>query len=197
MPVQMHFSTFLKLLTLDTGDKIRQLTNYTRPGGFDFYRSLREATIAHTEGQRSVDEAEKILRASAGSNTLDTNLEIFHRVAAWLSKQSGTCVPSPRAVWPSPAKQFTIVIAPEISIQRGNEIRTLAIYPRRQARLNGDKAGAAIILMQQCLPAPDGTRFGILDVFGERAHHSSTNYSSAVLAREIATIDDELARLMG
>ena len=88
MPVIMHFSTFLKFLTLDTGDKIRQLENYAKPGGFDFYRPSRDAVLNYSAHGKSFKSVVQDIAKQAGQNTVGHNTEIFENVARWLDKQS-------------------------------------------------------------------------------------------------------------
>ena len=197
MPVIMHFSTFLKFLTLDTGDKIRQLEDYAKPGGFDFYRTSRDAVLNYSAHGKSAKTVLAEITKSAPANGVAHNIEIFQHVAAWLDKQKGARVAPSRGVWPSPNKKFSIHIEPEIGLQQNGESKVVAVYPRKEPRLNRDKAGAAIILLRKAYNGLGDEEFGILDAYGEKAFWSPTNVSSAILDVEISTIEAELTRIMG
>lgn len=197
VPVIMHFSTFLKFLTLDTGDKIRQLENYAKPGGFDFYRPSRDAVMTYAAHGKSRSAVLQDLAKTAPPNTVGHNTEIFERVAEWLDKQPGTRVAPSRGVWPSPEKRFSVHIEPEISLEKNGKSRVLAVYPRRDIRLNRDKAGAGVLLLRKAYNGSGHEEFGILDAHGQKAYWSPTNVSSTLLDIEIATIDAELKRILG
>lgn len=197
MPVIMHFSTFLKFLTLDTGDKIRHLEGYSTPGGFDFYRPSRNGVLefsAHGKSRKSVMQD---ITKTAATNAVAHNIEIFEKAADWLEKQQGTRVAPSRGVWPSPNKCFSVHIEPEIGLEVGNRKKVIAVYPRREPRLNRDKAGAGVVLLRRAYQGSGTEEFGILDAYGNKAYWAPTNVSEALLDREIATIDAELHRIMG
>lgn len=196
MPVIMHFSTFLKFLTLDTGDKIRQLESYASPGGFDFYRSSRDGVLQHSAHGRSRRLVAEDIAKLSPQNAISHNIEIFEHVADWLEKQKCTKFVPSRGVWPPPQKCFSVHIEPEIGIETGGRKKVIAVYPRREPRLNRDKAGAGIIMLKRAYRGDGTEEFGILDAYGQKAYWSPTNVSAALLDREIETIDGELRRIM-
>lgn len=194
----MHFSTFLKFLTLDTGDKIRQLESYATPGGFDFYRPSRDGVLQFSAHGRSRKNVIADIAKTASTNSVDHNVEIFEHAADWLEKQkTGQRIAPSRGVWPSPRKNFSVHIEPEIGLESNSKQKILAVYPRRDPRLNRDKAGAGIILLRRAYKGSGDEEFGIFDAYGAKAFWSPTNVSSALLEREIDIIDSELERIMG
>lgn len=197
MPVIMHFSTFLKFLTLDTGDKIRHLEAYTTPGGFDFYRTSRDGVLQYSAHDRARKKVMEDIVKLAPQNAVSHNVEIFEKVADWLDKQPGKRIAPARGVWPSPEKCFSVHIEPEIGLEHGASRKVIAVYPRREPRLNRDKAGAGVVLLKRAYRGLGDEEFGILDAYGSKAFWSPTNVSEALLDREIATIDAELKRIMG
>jgi len=197
MPVIMHFSTFLKFLTLDTGDKIRHLEGYATPGGFDFYRSSRDGVLQFSAHGRDRNKVMTDIAKLAPHNAVAHNIEIFEYTANWLDKQKGARIAPSRGVWPSPGRHFSVHIEPEIGLEQSGSKKIIAVYPRREPRLNRDKAGAGIVLLQRAYKGTGGEEFGILDAYGSKAYWSPTNVSAALLDREIATIDAELERIMG
>ncbi len=87
MPIIMHFSTFLKFLTLDTGDKIRQLENYAKPGGIDYYKTSCDAVLKYSVHGMSQKNAIAAIAKSAPQNAVSHNIEIFENVASgWTNK---------------------------------------------------------------------------------------------------------------
>ena len=89
MPVVMHFSTFLKLLTQSTGDKIRDLSKYSQAGGFDYYRTSREGVASLCSDSKPLELVLMKIKAMAPENAVDRNIEIAEHCSNWLKKQSG------------------------------------------------------------------------------------------------------------
>lgn len=197
MPIVMHFSTFLKFLTLNTGDKIRDLEKYAEPGGFDFYRSSRDGTMQHCAHGRSKERVISDIKASAAANTIERNCEIFEATASWLAKQAGQKLAASRGVWASPDRIFSVHIEPEIAFGNKNKPNIVAVYPRKEFRINRDQAGAGVILLKRAYSGTGEERFGVLDAFAEKAFWSPTNVSEALLDSEIATMENELKRILG
>jgi hypothetical protein len=196
MPVVMHFATFLKLLTLNAGDKIRDLERYAKPGGFDFYRPSRDGVMQHCAHGRSTDRVLKDIEAASAANSRERNKEIFDRVAAWLgSHAKDTSIPN-RGVWRSPNKVFSVHIEPEISFRSKDAQQIIAVYPRKDVRINRDQAGAGLVLLSRGYKGFGNEKFGILDAFGNKVHRTPTNVSERLLDNEIAAIEGELSRIL-
>ena len=192
----MHFSTFMKFMTLDTGDKIRQLESYSKPGGFDFYRSSRDAVLQYCAHGRQHNAIISDIRASAPSNACQHNVEIFEHAARWLNKQTGKPFAPARGVWPSLNKHFSVHIEPEIGLQKGGKSQIVAVYPRAQSRLTRDTAGAGIILLRRAYRGTGSEEFSILDAHAGKLFSAPTNVSEAILDREIHTMESELSRIL-
>lgn len=196
MPVVMHFATFLKLLTLNTGDKIRDLERYAKPGGFDFYRPSRDGIVQHCAHGRTKDRVLRDIETSATTNSVERNKEVFERVSAWVADHPGQAIMPNRGVWRSPQKTFSVHIEPEISYQAKNTQHVVAVYPSKDVRINRDQAGAELILLGRGYRGFGNEKFGILDAFAGRVHRTPTNISERLLENEIATIEAELARIL-
>jgi hypothetical protein len=138
----------------------------------------------------------KDIAGSAPHNAVAHNVEIFEHAANWLEKQKGKRVVPSRGVWPSPDKVFSVHIEPEIGIDTGERKKVIAVYPRKEPRLNSDTAGAGILLLRRGYRGGGEEEFAILDAYAERAFRSPTNVSNALLDREIQTIEGELQRIM-
>lgn len=196
MPVLMHFATFLKFLTLNTGDKICDLARYAEPGGFDFYRPSRDALTQFSSGGRTREQAHSDLRITSSSNSVERNIEIFAQVADWIERQRGQFTTPGRGIWRSPNDLFSVLIEPEISFRRSSQIEVIAVYPRREPRLNRDQSGAGILLLSDAYKGTGNERFGILDAAAGRVLRAPTNVSQALLNVEINIIEGELRRIL-
>ncbi|MCR5857300.1 hypothetical protein [Mesorhizobium sp. J428] len=197
MPVIMHFSTFLKLLTQNTGDKIRDLSKCSQAGGFDYYRTSRDGVASLCGDSKSLEFVKMRIKAMAPENAIDRNVKIAEHCSNWLKKQTGTGKKAGKALWTSPKKIFSVHIEPEICLTQGGTNRILAVYPRDEPRINRDQAGAGILLIQKSYKAGSGpNKFGILDAFAERAYWSPTNSSQSILDHEITMIENELTKVL-
>ncbi|MGV0910859.1 hypothetical protein [Martelella sp. FOR1707] len=196
MPVVMHFATFLKLLTLNMGDKIRDLERYAKPGGFDFYRPSRDGIVKHCSAGRTRENVLRDIENSATTKSVDRNKEVFERVAVWVAGHPGQASIPKRAVWRSPHKTFSVHIEPELSYQAKNAQHVVAIYPSKDVRINRDQAGAGLILLSRGYRGSGNEKFGILDAFAGKVHRTPTNISERLLENEIATIETELSRIL-
>jgi hypothetical protein len=194
MPVTMHFSTFLKFLTLSDGDRLRELEAYSEPGGFDFYRPLREASTAHLADGHSVDRCRTSIQNRTNDRNRGHNLEAFEGVASFGSRQRPILERPVKSIWRSPRRIFNVHIEPEFLILRQGLRTAVAVYPRGQSALNRDTAGAGIVLLRNAYRGEvDG--FGILDVMAGNAYWTPTNVSERVLQSMVGFIELHLSEL--
>ncbi len=196
MPVVMHFATFLKLLTQDTGDKIRDLEKYGRPGGYDFWRPLRDGMDAFVGHGLGIEDVRRDISINASANSSTRNLEVFEQAATWVSRQNGRGFIPNRAVWRSPGGMFSVQIEPEIGLERRNGCQLVAaIYGRKEPRIRRDQAGAATLLLERTYRSNEDVEFGILDASAGVLHRARSNVSEALLDAETRFIDDQLSRV--
>lgn len=197
MPVVMHFATFLKLLTQDNGDKIRDLEKYGKPGGWDFWRPLRDGMDSFVGHGRSRADIESDVRVNSTQTSQQRNLEVFAQAADWFERQSGVGFLPNRGVWRSPGRVFSVQIEPEIGLEvRNGSQLVVAIYGRNEPRIRRDYAGAAIVLLERAYRRNQDVTFGILDAAGNTLHRARSNVSEQLLDAEIAFIERELTRIM-
>lgn len=196
MPVVMHFATFLKFLTLNSGDKIRDLEKYAKPGGFDFYRPSRDGVLQYAVHGRTQDQVLKDISKTSSTNSEERNKEIFERVAAWMDKHQSNATMPNRGVWRSPNSVFSVHIEPEIAYEHKGVEHVVAVYPRKDVRLNRDQAGAGLILLRRGYGDSKNEKFGILDAFANKVHWTPTNVSERLLDNEIGTMESELSGIM-
>lgn len=194
MPVTMHFSTFLKFLTLSDGDRVRELEAYSEPGGFDFYRPLREASTALVADGHSVERCTNSIRARCNDRNRGHNLEAFQRVVDFMARQRQIAERPVKSVWRSPRRVFSVHIEPEFLITRQGIRTAVAVYPRAQTSLNRDTAGAGIVLLRNAYRGEvDG--YGILDAMAGNAYWTPTNVSERVLQSVVGFIETQLTEM--
>jgi hypothetical protein len=197
MSVHMHFATFLKFLTQSTGEKIRDLAKYEKGKGFDFYRTSRDGVASLCDNSKSLDEVLLTIESQAPSNGTERNREIAENTYQWLKRQSGVGATAPKGIWRSPNKVFSVQIEPEILLSNSGVDRVLAVYPRKEPRINRDQAGAGLLVLAAAYIGGGGEKFGILDAYAQKAFWSPTNASKAILDHDVAMIENELAKVVG
>lgn len=193
----MHFSTFMKLLTQTTGERIRDIEKYAKPGGFDYWRSSRDGLVQHSAHGRDRSRVVADIEANPAENTVENNKVVFESCADWLAKQSQQRFAPNRGVWPSPNGVFSVHIEPEIGIEKRNgEKQVIAVYPRKEPRLTRDIGGAGVLLLRRGYRG-DGTEvFGVLDAGAGAVVKAQTNVSEMILDEEIDRIEQNLRRVL-
>jgi hypothetical protein len=185
----------MKLLTLSTADKIRDLQKYATPGGFDFYKPSRDAVRAYCSGGLSREEVERQIVSASTQNSLATNKGIFGKVVEWLDKQSGSYDQPNIYSWTSPNKVFSVIVEPEIKII-SSDVRFIAVYPKLDVKLTRDQAGAGILLMRQTGKFAENEKLGVLDAYRTKAFWTPTNVSAGLLTHEVQVIENELNTIL-
>ena len=195
MPV-LHFSTFLKLLASPTGERIRSISKYAQPGGFDYWRSLRTGIAMMALPDTTVADARLYVHDNSGGNNRDNCLDRFDNISSWVNRQSGALSEvSQRGVWTSPNEVFSVYIEPELEIIGRNGSRVIAFYPTEQPALNRDVAGSGILLLRRYYGEGSNSQFQIYDVNRNLCHRTPTNVSGELLNADISDIERHFGNL--
>lgn len=189
MPI-LHFATFLKLLASPTGDRIRNISRYAQPGGFDYWRPLRSGITRMALNGTTNEDARLYVSDNASENNRENCLNQFDKVAGWLGRQSGTVGDvSRRGVWNSPNGVFSVHIEPELEIMGRTGSRIIAFYPTDKPSLNRDIAGSGILLLRRYYGEGSNSQFQIYDVNRNLCHRTPTNVSRNLLDADIQDIE--------
>ncbi len=192
--INMNLSTFLKLLTLNTGEKLRDVQKYKEAGGYDFYQALR---AAHLKFGPTPDVSLGIdfISARASANAKKVNEDLYRASHEWILKQKGEFFSPSRALFRSPRNVFSVTVNPEIGLRTKSVDTAYAIYPRQHVRINRDQAGAALLLMSEAYGDTSNMQFGVLDVTADKAFRTPTNMSKAILDAEVRFLEIEFLKL--
>lgn len=193
MIVKMHFSTFMKILAMNPGDKIRHISKYEQPGGYDYYISSRKGVRDYCLNLKTKEQVIRMIESSPNSS--ERNLEIFDSMETWKKKNRGLYSKPYKGIWRSPNKFFGVHIEPEIAYHAGDIQHVVAVYPSKNERINRDQAGAGILLLQKGYKGTGKEKFGIYDVEANKTHRAQTNISARLLENEIEFIENELKRI--
>ena len=189
MPV-LHFSTFLKLLASPTAERIRNISRYAQPGGFDYWRPLRAGITRMALHDTTIEDARTYVSDNSSGTNRDNCIDRFDKIADWLARQPGTYSDvSRRGVWNSPNGIFSVHIEPELELMGRTGSRIIAFYPTDQPSLNRDIAGSGIVLLRRYYGEGSNSQFQIYDVNRNLCHRTPTNVSRGLLDADILDIE--------
>lgn len=154
---QIALTTFLKLTTKGTPQKVAEYSKYLTPGGgYDYYWSLKDAAAELTTNGRSAIECAALIKKSITRPAeLEHNLAGLNALAAWVGAQQGTFFKAPTAVCWSPKKHLGIKLEPEVAIKMIDRTRAITLWNAKTPELTQGVAAIGIYLMQKYLPFSD------------------------------------------
>jgi hypothetical protein len=86
----ISLTSFLKILTKGTPQKVQQYSRYLAPGGYDFYWQLKEAAHSLTVGGENYADCAKPIKESQRDVERKHNLDCLMPLSKWLDKQKVT-----------------------------------------------------------------------------------------------------------
>lgn len=162
-PLELNFTTILKLWALKEPALYRELQKYLTPGGYDFYRTLKRATASVCLDKITLDEARADLQQIKHSIEKKHNVAAFEKFVLWLSGAERTFLPPPKEVYPFGSGGLSIRIRPEIRFMQEGEDWALHIWNTLKPELTPDIYGLGAFLMQRALKSPS-LRVGIFNL---------------------------------
>jgi hypothetical protein len=161
----ISLTSFLKILTKGTPQKVREYSRYLTPGGYDFYWQLKEAAHALTVGGESYADCAKPMEDSP--RDVVHNLECLKSLSKWLDKQKVTeFFSAPAGSCSSPAGFVTIKLEPEFGAVTNDQRRIVQLWNSKGNNLTRTAAGVGIYLLEKHLCVGDfaDCKGGILDL---------------------------------
>src|SRR5882762_3355478 len=83
----ISLTSFLKILTKGTPQKVQEYSKYLTPGGYDFYWQLKEAAVALTIGGASLADCAKPIEKIKRDVEKKHNLAGLKSLSKWKDKQ--------------------------------------------------------------------------------------------------------------
>jgi hypothetical protein len=149
---QIGLTTFLKLFSKTTPQKMKEYGKYLTPGGYDFYWTLKDSATALTVGGKQFSECEKLILSMKRQSERDNNIAGLKSLSKWLDKQqNATFFEAPKAVCKSPKGHLLIKIEPEFGIKNVSERRLVTVWNAKSPDMSQTISGVGIYLMQQFL----------------------------------------------
>lgn len=187
---RMAASTFLKLMSQRSEEKLRDLAAYERPGGYDAHRNLRLA-IAEGTSDGTIDGLHAALSAIPVSKERSRALELEPLIERKLLEQSEVFVTPPQMTWTSPNGGFSVNLYPDVGMQQGNHVLFAFLYFHSTVRPTSTTAGALIHLAKRELGPHVGEadEFAVIDVRAGETYKKIMRLSPDLLAKEIRDLD--------
>lgn len=160
--------SFLKIMTKGSPQKIQEYGKYLKPGGYDFYWTLKDAVFAYTVNGKSFAECMKPIKAINRDVERECNAKALKALDFWAGKAkpkgyfsapNGSCV--------SPAGYLTVKLEPEFGVvQHDGARRIVQAWYSKALSLNKHSVFMGTHLIQKYLCVGDyaDCQAGILDL---------------------------------
>jgi hypothetical protein len=191
---QIALTTFLKLLTRGTPEKVGEYSKYLSPGGYDYYWSLKAAASELTINGKPLGECEAQIKGSVRrASELEHNLSGLNSLAKWVAVQKGAFFKPPHAICWSPKKHLGVKLEPEFGLKTSEGSRIITLWNAKTSELSQRVAGVGIYLMKQHLRL-DGhpnCEFSIFDLRKQRSFVAlePPTHIASMVASEFAWVD--------
>jgi hypothetical protein len=163
----ISLTSFMKILTKGTPQKVQEYSKYLTPGGYDFYWQLKEAAHAFTVGGASFADCAKPIEQSTREVERKHNLDCLKALRKWIDKyKPENFFGPPAANYSSPARHVAIKLEPEFGAVMNGQRRIVQLWNAKGSSLTRTVAGVGIYLLQKNLCVGDlaDCKAGILDL---------------------------------
>lgn len=163
----ISLTSFLKILTKGTPQKVREYSRYLTPGGYDFYWRLKEAAHGQTVGGETFADCAKAIEECANEVERKHNLDGLKSLRKYLDKHKLTeFFDAPAGSCLSPQGLVTIKLEPEFGAVVNGQPRIVQLWNCSGSNLTRTIAGVGIYFLQKHLCQGDFVhcRAGILDL---------------------------------
>jgi hypothetical protein len=163
----ISLTSFLKILTKGTPQKVQEYSKYLSPGGYDFYWPLKEAAHALTAGGESYRDCAKSIEDIPREVERKHNLDGLKALYKWLQKNGVTeFFVGPAGSCSSPGGHLTIKLEPEFGFVKNGQRRLAQLWNSKGANLTRTAAGVGIFLLESHLAVGEfaDCKAGILDL---------------------------------
>ena len=190
----ISLTSFLKILTKGTPQKVSEYSKYLTPGGYDFYWQLKQAAHSLTVGGESFAECAKSINEITRDVERKHNLDGLKSLSKWLAKNNiAQCFSPPVGSASSPGKFVTIKLEPEFGAVMDGKRRLIQLWNSKGSNLSRVVAGVGIYLIQKTICVGDfaDCKGGILDLRKRELYVADalpTNVE-AMIASEFAWLD--------
>jgi hypothetical protein len=190
----ISLTSFLRILTKGTPQKVKEYGRYLTPGGYNFYWRLKEAAHCLTVGGDSFADCAKSVEEVSNEVERECNLKALKSLHKWISKHKVTeFFDPPAGSCSSPGGCVTIKLEPEFGAVMNGQRRIVQLWNSKLANLNRNAAGVGIYLLQKhlCVGEFANCKSGILDLRKGELFLADAlpSHIEAMVASEFAWLD--------
>lgn len=165
--ITISLTSFMKILTKGTPQKVQEYSRYLAPGGYDFYWKLKEASYLRTVGGKKFPECVLPIDGISRETERKHNRSGLESLDKWCLKnkvESFFSVPKHRVL--TPAGFATIKMDPEFGIFFKGSNRIVQIWSSQTSGLNKAAVWAGLYLLEKHLCVDDFShcKAGLLDL---------------------------------
>jgi hypothetical protein len=163
-PLKLSLTTFLKICTKKPRGKIGEIKRFTKGGGYDFYKRMKQIAAQLAKNEISIEEAKK----AAGKITKAT--EHLHTIAAierlhpLLKAWNLAWREPPEGMYVSPSELLKIKLRPDLAFERPDgKTWCLSIWNLARPELTSELGAEGLWLITDEIGKPN-LDFGLLDL---------------------------------
>jgi hypothetical protein len=190
----ISLTSFLKILTKGTPQKVSEYKRYLTPGGYDFYWRLKEAAHSYTVGGEAFADCAKAIEESTNEVERKHNLGGLKSLQKYIDKHQLTeFFDAPAGSCSSPQGLVKIKLEPEFGSLVNGQRRIVQLWNCAGSNLTRTVAGVGIYLLQKHLCQGDflDCEPGILDLRRRELYlaHALPANIEAMVTSELAWLD--------
>lgn len=193
----ISFQTFLKLCAQTDGGKRSTLSNYLRPGGYDYWRPLK--MLAESVARLHIVEAQIGAHVDALCTKADQrryNSNALVRLSQWAAPRGPQLLPRPdRRVVPIGSGQIAIRVEAELCFQQRRDRHLMSIWATTGTALEDEIASAGLFFLSEHLRQGryDSHRVLLFNTVRNRVYDESSILESApTLLQQQTTVVDRI-----
>jgi hypothetical protein len=163
--LELSLSIFLKISTCKSRGKVGAVATFLKPGGYDFYKKLKNLCARVAKNEISLAAAELEVAQITKETERQHTLEALRHFYAWSITNGQIWVDPPKAKYVSPSGLLKVRLNPEVGFMNAaGGVTSLSLWNMARPALTSELAAEGIqCLVNQISPMPND-EVGILNV---------------------------------
>jgi hypothetical protein len=187
-------TTFAKIIQFTPERKIKEYSEYLKPGGFDYYRTLNESIAMATWENRCFNEAIEHLNSIPNIARRKNCLTAFNDFKKVFMKSGSSFLKPPEAEIVSPKGYLIIKIKPTAHIVSEDKNQLILIWPNKTFKLEPRGSSCVADLMIKHLQTKNPiSEYVIADLPHKNSqivtHETRSPIASVIIDSELAFAD--------
>ncbi len=191
--LNIGFTTFLKLICLNTNGRMKELSRYQSGSGYDFYWSMKKGIPNIAYNDLSVKDVSQQIKDSLSRKAeIDHNISGVKTFSKWLKKNPIKLIPPPKKTIQIPNCDLSVKLHPEIAYEKDGKFYSLYMWNTANPDLTTIMAGIGVQFLNSRLKRGkySNYEFGIFDLRKNKLRFSEsiTNESEVLLSADLASL---------